>query len=120
MHKESDTKVLERDQLAATTKTKPRISVMPICIALGVTFVLVLIFGAVMIAKKHRVGKAGVMEAVYSGRSLTKEVLEPVPVKIPKFNHVVFRLGDKEIFRFTYEDGGDDLHYSFEVREGGS
>ncbi len=41
----------------------------------------------------------------------------PSPVKS---NHVIFRLGDEEIFRFVYENGGDGRRYSFEVREGDS
>ena len=132
MQKENDTEVLERDSSDLHRPMQPRISMLPLWVAGSVAVVVLFIIVALTIGKTRGEKKSGVMKATYSARSLLdgppeivsfKEIVpvkEMAPVKTPKFNHVIFRLGDNEIFRFTYEDGGEDMRYSFEVREGGS
>lgn len=123
MYDKTDTDVIERDQETTERRKKERFFTAPLFMAMGVVLLLAVV-GVTIIsrAKREREGKqAGVMAATYSARALPQELVGPVPVKAPpKFNHVIFRLGDEEIFRFVYEDGGDGRRYSFEVREGSS
>lgn len=121
MYDETDTATLERDQFIAPKK-KPRINGMPSWIALGVICTLALVMAAIIV-KERRDARRGVMEIAYPGPSSARELVgdASVPVKAPeKRNHVIFRLGDEEVFRFTYEDSGDGRRCSFEIREGGS
>ena len=120
MNHDTDTKVLEREQIDLGQQKKSRISNAPMWIAAAVLVVMAFTV-AVAVARMIRQEKPGVMAATYKAHSLARELVEPGPVKAPpKFNHVIFRLGDAEIFRFTYEDGGNGLRYSFEVKEGGT
>lgn len=91
----------------------PFVFALPVLVLFAVVLVLV-------IEKTEKKKKAGVMTATYAGE-LAREITADGIVKPPaKFKHVIFRLGDAEIFRFTYKDGGAGQNYSFEVREGGS
>jgi hypothetical protein len=111
MGNNTDTKVIDYSQ---TTRKRRLFTPLPSCIAFAV--IIVALIAAVVVWKEIRAKQAGVMEAAYIARTAETEA----PVKpSPKCKHVIFPLGDDEIFRFTYEDGGDDMRYSFEVREGG-
>jgi hypothetical protein len=115
MGNNTDTKVIDYSQ---TTRKRSLFTPLPSCIAFA--FIIVALIAAVVVWKEIRAKQVGVMEAAYIARAAENDVREPVPTKAPqKCKHVIFRLGDDEIFRFTYEDGGDDMRYSFEVREGG-
>ncbi len=105
MRNDTDTEVINH---CRTTGARRRLNpLFPYYIAAAV-IAAVLIAMAVAIEAKDE--KAGVMEAAYVAH-------RPMPVPL-KRKHVIFRLGDDEIFRFTYEDGDEDMRYSFEVREG--
>lgn len=123
MHNETDATVTERDR--TTTERRKKISFFNIPLLVATILILTMAtVGMVIVSRtKREKGKqrAGVMAATYVAHASARELLGPAPVKAsPKFNHVIFRLGDQEIFRFTYEDGGEEMRYSFEVREGGS
>jgi hypothetical protein len=91
----------------------------PLCVAL-IVFVVAVITAAAL-GKAGRMKEAGVMEPTHASRYPERVTVAPTPVKAPpKFHHVIFRLGDDELFRFTHEDAGEDLRYSFEIREGGA
>lgn len=122
MNDDSDTKVFEYDEI----RTKPRKSGLDakfpffIVVALVVAVIAVIVFAMVVAKRTQRDKAKGTMEASYTRRAsaMAREITEPVQIiPPPKFRHVIFRLGDDEIFRFTYQDDGD-LRYSFEVREG--
>ncbi len=123
MRKDSDTRILQHESLDTTRRKKNPGFISPLWIASGV-FVVLVGCAAVVLTRAIREKEAkttGVMEAAYTARSLVREMSEPIEIKPPpKFNRVIFRLGDEEIFRFIYEDSGDGRRYSFEVREGSS
>ncbi len=112
MRNDTDTEVINHGR---TTGARRRLNpLLPYYIATAV-IAAVLIAMAIAIEAKEK--KAGVMEAAYIAHSKKEELIESAPVPL-KRKHVIFRLGDDEIFRFTYEDGSGDMRYSFEVREG--
>lgn len=122
MNDDSDTKVFEYDAIRERSK-KSRLGMSFLLhIAITVAVLVAIVFALVVLAKRTQRDKAkGTMEASYIHRApvRAREVIETMEIKPPpKFRHVIFRLGDDEIFRFTYQDDGD-LRYSFEVREGG-
>ncbi len=114
MCNDTDTRVIDR---------KPRrlFNPAPLCVAIVV--IVVALIAAAALGKAGRMKKAGVMvmEAAHDSRYPERVTAVPTPVKaLPKLNHVIFRLGGDEIFRFTHEDTGKGLRYSFEIREGGA
>ena len=112
MRNDTDTEIINHGR---TTGPCRRLNpLLPYYIATAV-IAAVLIAMAIAIEAKEK--KAGVIEAAYIARSEKEELIESAPVPL-KRKHVIFRLGDDEIFRFTYEDGSGDMRYSFEVREG--
>ncbi len=123
MH-DTDTKVIEYNKMAARQSKSTRFSHWPFIIAsmLIIAVAATLVIVVVKRASQRRGG--GAIEASFSpilksAREITgMDVAKPVPPP-EKINHVIFRLGDVEVFRFTYEDS-EDAHYSFEVREGRS
>ncbi len=123
MH-DTDTKVIEYNKMAARQSKSTRFSNWPFIIA-SMLIIAVAATLVIVVAKRTSQRRGGgVIEASFSpilksAREITSmDVAKPVPPPV-KFNHVIFRLGDVEVFRFTYEDS-EDAHYSFEVREGSS
>ncbi len=113
MRNDTETKVIDRSQ---TIVTRSRFNHLPYCITLAVIAVLIITVGW----QASRTKKASVTESASTARIVENDVKTPVPVKAPeKCRHVIFRLGDDEIFRFTYEDGVENRRFSFEVLEGG-
>lgn len=125
MFRDTDTKALERGEIRQESRKPIANRFSPVLISF-VFLALIAIACIVVVAKRtQRMKPTGAMEAAYVGnvkaRDFIKSITADEPVAtppIPKFNHVIFRLGDAEMFRFTYEDGGEGLHYSFEAREG--
>lgn len=124
MNNEADTRVIGRDKTEIQSSKKRRLSNAPLYVLAITGVITVVTLGVIMmrvIEKKHLAKKSGLVTATYNARPLAELLHPEAPVKEPpKFNHVIFRLGDVEIFRFKYEDGGAGLNYSFEVVEGGS
>lgn len=120
MNYDTDTKVIERGQIDMGQRKKSHISNWPLLLMVCAIVVFAIVLAAVIV-KESRRKKPGVIAATYNAHALAKELVEPITIKAPpKFNHVIFRLGDAEIFRFTYENGDEGMRYSFEVKEGGT
>ncbi len=114
MRNDTDTKVINRSR---TTGGLRRINYLPLYLALALSVIVIGILAVGVIKKESREKKASVMDAAYIASFVEDDLKMPMPIPL-KRKHVIFRLGDDEIFRFTYEDGGEDMRYSFEVREG--
>lgn len=102
--------------------TKRRLNTAPLHYAFITVIVAVAtVLAAAAVGKAVREKKRDVIEAVHTVNTPENgDAASSRSTPAPKFNHVIFRLGGEEIFRFTYEDAGEDARYSFEVREGGS
>ncbi len=117
MHNNTDTKVINHSR---TTGGAHRINYLPLYLALALLVIVVGFLAVGVVKKAIREKKAAAMDAAYIASFVEGDLIKPMPVPVPlKRKHVIFRLGDDEIFRFTYKDGGEDMRYSFEVREGG-
>ena len=103
---EDDTKVFEYKKMVEAEKRILNTRLFPFRIAIACVVATLLLIGT-MLAIRYAKRKPGVV-------TMTQGIPSPV-----KSNHVIFRLGDEEIFRFVYENG-DGRRYSFEVREGDS
>lgn len=104
---DDDTKVFEYKKMVEAEKKILNTRLFPFRIAIACVVAMLLLIGT-MLAIRYAKRKPGVVTTTHG---------IPSPVKS---NHVIFRLGDEEIFRFVYENGGDGRRYSFEVREGDS
>jgi flagellar biosynthesis/type III secretory pathway M-ring protein FliF/YscJ len=122
MNTDSDTRILERDQMDTTRWKKNPPSVSPLWFLVGALIVLIVVAAAIVkkTIREKEAKATGVMTATYANAKAREFVADGPVMAPPNFNHVIFRLGDEEIFRFTYEDGGDGRRCSFEIREGGS
>ncbi len=104
MNDDDDTKVFEYRELLEARKKR---ITLPFWIA--VSIIILLLLGVVALFGM------GYQERKPVAMKMTHGMPSPL-----KSNHVIFRLGDEEIFRFIYEDSGDGRRYSFEIREGDS
>ncbi len=102
MHRDSETTIIER---TPPVRKRGMFSIMPYCaVIIGIAFL-----GAMVIA----LGTAGRVRAggTKSDRSSIPPMLIEAPMAVPKslvpvrFQHMIFRIGDVEICRFTYEEG---------------
>jgi len=121
-YERSDTRILERERVDSTRGKKKSTTFSLLWLLAGVFIVLLVLVAAIIknVIREKEAKTTGVMTATYANAK-ARELVADGPVKAPpKFNHVIFRLGDEEIFRFTYEGGGDGRRCSFEIREGGS
>ncbi len=125
MHNNTDTKVINHSR---TSGGAHRINYLPLYLALALLVIVVGFLAVGVVKKAIREKKAAAMDAAYIASFVEGDLIKPMPMPMPmpvpvpvplKRKHVIFRLGDDEIFRFTYKDGGEDMRYSFEVREGG-
>ncbi len=109
MRNDTETRVIDRSK---TTGKRRLFNPLACFIAIAAIIVVCIAIGVAR--KANREKTAGGMEAAYIPRPVENGGRGAAPTLV-KRKHVIFRLGDYEIFRFTYEDSDEDMRYSFEV-----
>jgi hypothetical protein len=109
MHRDNDsaTTVIESNP---PVRKRRALSIVPLCV---VAICATLLIATVSILGAANKVKPGIAKSKYA--PILSEAIPPEPMVFApeqpaamKFRHVIFRLGEWEIFRFTYEEGEPD------------
>lgn len=102
MRRDSDTTIIERNFSTGKRRT---FSFAPYCVAIIVLVLLgrmLVVLGTADRARRVNDAKSKYSPVVTESVVITPPPRQAVPVK---FQNIIFRVGDWEIFRFTYEEG---------------